>query len=103
MGKQSNPRGSAPACLRSFLVLQSGNEHGLFFSNQKIHQPHKTLKKTTPNSSIKFLDLESNHQVGVTLFTNDGSDFFPYSVGFIFNSLVLEQQAKKRNIHRALV
>lgn len=59
MGKQSNPRGSAPACLRSFLVLQSGNEHGLFFSNQKIHQPHKTLKKTTPNSSIKFLDLES--------------------------------------------
>lgn len=45
MGKQSNPRGSAPACLRSFLVLQSGNEHGLFFSNQKIHQPHKTLKK----------------------------------------------------------
>lgn len=54
-----------------------------FFQIRKSTNPTKHKKKN-PNSSIKFLDLESNHQVGVTLFTNDGSDFFPLFSGFHF-------------------
>lgn len=53
-----------------------------FFQIRKSTNPTKHKKNS--NSSIKFLDLESNHQVGLTLFTNDGSDFCPLFNGFHF-------------------